>query len=114
MSIPQANEMPIGPMTIVALQKLANKSWEPSELFHRVRAIARAHMVWQLESWPYSKTVSYTGREATYTIKLPRKVLYGDARRTAAPVQLSVTPAQAYHDEELRIFIDQLMGTHHP
>ncbi len=101
-------ELQLGPLAIIALQRLSNKKFEPTELLPRIRSIQNASIVWQLESWPYVRSVAYVGARATYELKLPRKIPYGKSYLSASSAKLSVTPSSGYMEAELLQLITEL------
>jgi hypothetical protein len=102
-------EMLIGPTVMLALQRLTNKRWQPTELLPRIRSIKYARIAWQLEDWPYARTVGCQGSACIYTLTLPRRQQCGDAWLPAAPVRLNVEPKSGYREHELLTCIHALL-----
>ncbi len=103
-------EMIIGPVAMLALQRLANTSWQPTELMPRVRLIPRARIVWKGEAYPFFRTVEFVGRNGVYTIKLPRRIHHGETAKSLAvcPVALHIDPTDMYDEVELVQFLEAL------
>jgi hypothetical protein len=103
------HEQLIGPAAALALQRITNKQWQPTELLPRIRRIKNAHIVWQLEDWPYARTVAFQGLACTYTLRLPRRQQYGNAWLPVASARLTVEPKNGYHEQELLTFMHALL-----